>query len=245
MTLRLSIITPSYDADRFIDDCLDSVFSQSAPALHPHHPVVTAQENQGLAATLNRLVAMTTGGWIGWLNADDFNLQDAFAHLAAALADTPDVGLVIGDTLFVDEAGRTSRLLPDHRLSGLIIHHYGMSAAPSSFFVRGDLLRRVGFRPNTKLLMDKWLFAGQVSAKARDASGDDERRAFRSEQGLPDAGWKLNASRSYGRALHIAEKVRTGGYLRQLRTRSDRGNDARWWLSPSTNNDKPSLNDRH
>jgi glycosyltransferase involved in cell wall biosynthesis len=268
---RISVITPSYNYGRYIDDCLDSVSYQSYAAYehlivddgssddsvdrirrHPGHAKVWEQPNAGLAVTLNHLVKRTSGDWIGWLNADDFYLQGALATVATAIEDDPHLDLIVGDTVFVDENACALRLLPAHPITKSVTLHYGMTAAPSSFFVRRSTLAEIGFREDTKFLMDKWLFADlvdhgarrryfstplgamrrhekQVSANARDGSGDGERHAFRSAWNLPVSGTTLSLSRLYGRSLHAGLKVATGGYVREFRWRHKFGQDLRWW----------------
>ena len=180
------------------------------------------------------------------MNADDFYLEDTLARVAKIVEREPSVDLIVGDTVWVDEEARVQRLLPGHPNTTSVTLHYGMTAAPSSFFVRSSTIRSIGFREDTKFIMDKWLFAElairraacryvntplgamrrhdqQVSANARDASGDDERQAFRTAFGLPELGVGLRASRLYGRCLHVALKARTAGYARELRWRSKQG----------------------
>lgn len=275
MSTKISVVTPSYNHARYIDDCLSSVYYQSVPAYehlilddgstdnsadrvrrHPGNAQLCEQENAGLATTLNRLLARASGDWIGWLNSDDFYLEDAFANVTRLIEQEPGLDLIVGDSVFVDAQARVLRLLPAHPVTRAVTIHYGMTAAPSSFFVRRSSLEEIGFHEDTKFLMDKWLFAeliehgasrrhirtplgamrrheGQVSANASGSTGDEERRAFRARWNAPIDGFGRRLSRSYGRSLHAALKVATGGYFRELRWRQRRGQDARWWTVPT------------
>lgn len=277
--IRVSVITPSFEYGHFIDDCLSSVQHQGLAAhehlvlddgssddslerasAHPGAPVVWSQSNAGLAATLNRLVDRVTGDWIGWLNADDFYLEDTFVRLQTVVDAHPNADVVVGDTLWVDQDARVLRLLPCHRLTASFTKHYGVSAAPSAMFFRTELVKRLRFNEDTTFLMDKWLLAQaaeagyrfryvpvtlgamrrhdvQVSVNARGPEATAERRAFRVAFDLPTDGPMFRLSRWFGQLQHRGLKVLSGGYLRQLRVRRDVGADARWW--PDTGDARP------
>ena len=270
MNPEISIITPSYNYARFLGDCLDSVLHQSkAPlehliiddgstddsttviSMHPGKHKLWEQSNAGLAPTLNRLVATARGEWVGWLNADDFYLGETIETVQDLLASDPYIDVVVGDTLFVDEDSKFLRLLPAHHVTKSVLLHYGIFAAPSSYFLRTSLVREIGFREDTKFLMDKWMFTellqhgatfrylavplsamrrhrGQVSANVR-STGNEERAVFRRHFGVPVSGAGLTASRIYGRILHMAHKVGSGGYYRQVKWRRRQGDCMRWW----------------
>jgi glycosyltransferase involved in cell wall biosynthesis len=269
--VKLSIITPSYNYAAWLPDALASVHGQDVAAYehvvlddgsvdasvdvaraHPSAPRVIEQENVGLAETLNRLVPLVTGDWVGWLNADDFYLEGAFGTLKAVITQDPSIDIVVGDTVFVDESGLVQRLLPGHRITGSVTKHFGMTAATSAFFVNRAALEDVGFRRGTKFLMDKWLFwqlwetgrrfayvpmpigamrrhDEQQSRVQRDP-GAAERAEFRRALGLPTTGLSRSLSKAWGRGLHIAYKGLDGGLANEWRGRRHRGSDARWWL---------------
>src|SRR5690242_7659236 len=106
--LRFSILTPSYNYDRYLGDALESVARQDGVEVEHvvvddgstdssveilrawQHPLrVEVQPNRGLARTLNRALELATGDVVGWLNADDFYLPGALAAAAAAFAADP------------------------------------------------------------------------------------------------------------------------------------------------------------
>jgi GT2 family glycosyltransferase len=269
--LELSVLTPSYNYGVWLVDALDSVHYQGVPArehivlddgstdgsaeiarAHRSAPRVLEQENIGLAATLNRLLTLVSGKWIGWLNADDFYLPGAFAALRDAVGDDPSLDVLVGDTVFVDRAARVQRLLPAHRITGSVTKHHGMTAGTSAFFVRRSALEAIGgFREGTKFLMDKWLFwqlwehgcrfgyvpvplgamrrhSDQQSQVQRDP-GAEERAEFRRALDLPTTGLGRYVSKSWGRSQHLAYKLLDRGWASEWSYRRHRGVDARWW----------------
>lgn len=277
--MELSIITPSYNYGQWISDALSSVQHQSRPAFehvviddgsaddsvavarnHSSDVRITTQANVGLAETLNRLLAATSGDWVGWLNADDFYLQGAFATLKTALDFESSLDVLVGDTVFVDEAARVQRLLPAHRITGQVTKHFGMTAGTSAFFIRRRALEAVGFRAGTKFLMDKWLFwqlwgigakfgylpvplgamrrhAGQESRLQQDL-GAYEKKAFREAAQLPTGGWRRALTKTWGRGLHLTYKVLDHGLFNEWGYRIHQGEDARWWVLPTASGEE-------
>ena len=97
--MQVSVIIPAYNAAEFIERAVESAIrldevgeiiiiddgstdgSVARIRSHVGNQKLTVQSNAGLSATLNRLLDQSTGDWIGWLNADDFYLEGAFAKV--------------------------------------------------------------------------------------------------------------------------------------------------------------------
>ena len=115
--MTISVIIPSYNADKWLSATVASVRAQSRPA----DEVIVVddgstdgtedlcrgfgldvryvrRENGGLAAARNTGVANTTGEWLLFLDADDILLPDALASLASTAA-AMDAGVVYGFVL--------------------------------------------------------------------------------------------------------------------------------------------------
>jgi hypothetical protein len=115
-TPRLSIVVPAYNAQDFIEACLQSILPQMGPAhelvlvddgsrdatselanrVRAHHPGATmrvvGQANQGIAGARNRGLAEACGEYIAFVDADDLMLPGALAALDEAIArHRPDV----------------------------------------------------------------------------------------------------------------------------------------------------------
>jgi hypothetical protein len=67
--------------------------------------VVLRQENRGLAASLNRGIALARGGYIARQDADDISLHDRFARQVAFLEQHPSVAAVGSSADVIDPAG--------------------------------------------------------------------------------------------------------------------------------------------
>ncbi|PZM14876.1 glycosyltransferase [Rhizobium tubonense] len=123
---KISIVTPSLNQGRFLQQCLDSVAAQNWGNLE--HFVIdggstddsleilkrndqltsfVSERDSGAAHAINKGLAKCTGDIVAWLNADDFYLPGAFEELAAKWREKPDASFWFGNGLRVDEAGKT------------------------------------------------------------------------------------------------------------------------------------------
>ncbi|MGW1030140.1 glycosyltransferase family 2 protein [Streptomyces sp. NPDC002577] len=226
--------------------------------LAARHPRLAYQvaPDEGQSDALNRAVARSSSDWIGWLNADEFYLPGAVAAAAEVIASEPDIDVVYGDCAFVDVSGRFLRLLPSHVFSPFTLRHYGCFIPTCTTFIRRSVLPDPGWDPRMRRAMDWSLFlslaargarfrylprvlaafrvhAAQVTSRpaAHDAA---EMELIRTLHGLPQNARARHASHVLGRFTHIAHKVRTHGYLRQVRAaQAARTGDLRWWTTDS------------
>jgi len=120
----VSIVTPSLDQGRFIEEAIRSVVDQDYPRIehivvdggstdetlevlerYPHLRWVS-EPDRGQADAVNKGFAMASGEIFGWLNADDYYLPGAVAAAVAVMQET-GCGLVHGGWRQVDEGGET------------------------------------------------------------------------------------------------------------------------------------------
>jgi hypothetical protein len=200
--LAITVITPSYNYEHYLRDCLESVRRQTAAGVTVQHVVVDdgstdrswevicahhagpatdrlRQENAGLSAALNRAFRQATGDWVLWLNADDFLLPRAFELYAAALAAVPDADLVFGDTVFVDAQARLLRLVAQPSFDRALFEGgYNSFHVPSVLWPR-ERLADGRFDESMKLLMDLDLWLGLTPPGTVVAKVDAPLAAFR------------------------------------------------------------------
>ena len=162
-TLSLSIITPSYNQGKFIEECLLSVKQQNYPALE--HIVIDGgstdgtleilkqysrqsgwghlkwiwEPDRGQSDALNKGFRLATGDVIGWLNSDDIYLPGSFQAIANAFQERQSVDLIYGDYLMIDEAGKLLQTRREVSFSRFILRHTHVNFVQSSsslFFLR-------------------------------------------------------------------------------------------------------------
>ena len=130
----VSVAIPAYNHAAFIEACLASVCAQSYPELElvliddgsqddtlevarrfldPRRErfrriVLERQENQGVSAASNAVIAACQGEWVHLLGSDDVLYPEKIARIQQAIADwdCPDLALVHADADTIDQHGR-------------------------------------------------------------------------------------------------------------------------------------------
>jgi glycosyltransferase involved in cell wall biosynthesis len=155
---KISIVTPSLNMGRFLDDAILSVIKQGYP--NYEHIVVDAcskdntldilrsyphvrwisEPDKGQTDALNKGFRMATGDLVGWLNADEYYLPGAFHAVGRSAMEDPGADILYGDTIFVDEEGRLQRAKKAHEFSSTILLYYGCFISSDATFLRRDFI---------------------------------------------------------------------------------------------------------
>jgi GT2 family glycosyltransferase len=132
---RITVVTPSFNQARFVDETLRSVISQrqfiheyfvidggstdgSVDIIRRHADHIDlwiSEKDRGQADALHKGFARATGDYLFWLNSDDVLLPGAMEMIHRALADHPDWDALTGYHVRIDER---SRILSMHRTPG-------------------------------------------------------------------------------------------------------------------------------
>ncbi len=122
----VSVIIPIYNGEKYLHQCLDSVFSQTLEQLQvicvndgstdhtahilqnyqQQHPdmIIVTQDNGGLSAARNAGLTCATGEYIDFLDADDMLQADALECLyCRASHDSLDILFFDGETIYASE----------------------------------------------------------------------------------------------------------------------------------------------
>jgi glycosyltransferase involved in cell wall biosynthesis len=121
----VSIVTPAFQAVRFLEETIHSVLAQEYPrieylvmdggstdgtvALLEKHrdrlKYVTARDG-GAAEAINRGFRMCRGSIFAWLNADDLYLPGAVGAAVRRFDASPEAGVIYGQGKWIDENGK-------------------------------------------------------------------------------------------------------------------------------------------
>jgi len=163
----VSIITPSYNHGHFLQQTIRSVLSQDYPNLeyivvdggstdstldviHQYSSRIAwwvSERDHGQADAINKGFTHAHGEIIAWLNSDDlFFRSDAISHAVQALQAQPELGMVYGDGLLVDERLQLLdwHTYPQYTLTDLLAFKIILQPA---VFMRQAALHDAGYLP--------------------------------------------------------------------------------------------------
>jgi hypothetical protein len=176
--LSLSIITPSYNQARYLEQTIKSVLAQEYPSLEyiivdgastdGSQEIIQkyadrlawwiSEPDQGQADAINKGLSRASGEIVAWLNSDDLYLPGAVSAAAQALEADPQAGMVFGDATTIDEHG--SELKPlvfgDWGLQELM--RFRIICQPAVFMRRAVVEQAGGLDPSYHFLLDHHLW---------------------------------------------------------------------------------------
>lgn len=180
----VTVLTPSYNYGRFIEDALMSVHGlrgvsvqhviQDAGSSDDTLEVLarsrdvewSSEPDRGQSDALNKALARATGHWIAWLNADEFYLPGGLASLIRR-GERSGADLIYGDSVFVDEAGCVERLLARYRFSPAVLRTYGTFISSCSVIFRRSVLGDAAWDVDIHRVMDWDLYMRLLRRGAR------------------------------------------------------------------------------
>jgi glycosyltransferase involved in cell wall biosynthesis len=262
----VSVLTPSFGYARFIGDALQSVALQdgvtavhvvqdgastdgTVDILRASGPSVDwrSEPDAGQSDALNQALARAKGKWVSWLNADEFYLPGALAHLVR-IGEKTRADVVYGDAVFVDAQGRLERLLSQHRFDRTTLFHYGTIIPSCAVLIRREALGIKPWDESFRLLMDRDVYMRLVGSGARVIYTKRPIGAFRVHDERVSAGTTSTFAAEYERIAqkyqptsrlqkmaattrHRWLKLLDGSYQKQRRVASEKGRDVRWFAS--------------
>ncbi len=160
----VSIITPSFNQARFLEETIRSVLEQDYPKIE--YIIVdggstddsteiirkysdrlawwVSEKDRGQTDAINKGFAHATGEILAWLNSDDTYLPEAIYEAVAFLQSHPDVGMVYGDANLINEAGGVIGKFPAAQTDYRRLRQGYVHIPQQASFWRAELWRQVG-----------------------------------------------------------------------------------------------------
>jgi len=170
----VSIITPSFNQATFLEQTLRSVLEQDYPDIE--YIVIdgastdnstniiekyadklawwVSEKDNGQAEAINKGLVRASGEVIAWLNSDDYYLLGAISNAVKVFEENPDVVMVYGDMLAVDEHGHTINELKYKQRSLEDLLCFQIIGQPAVFFRREAYEKMGGLDMNFHFLLD-------------------------------------------------------------------------------------------
>lgn len=161
---KITIVTPSFNQGEYLEQTIRSVLLQGYPNLEyivmdggsqdgsvdiisryaPQLNYWVSERDGGQSDAIARGLSRATGEILAWLNSDDILLPGALRAVASAFSTNRDVGVVYGNRLYIDSAGKEigrqwpPTFIPDHSWS------LGQQLCQEAVFWRRSVYERVG-----------------------------------------------------------------------------------------------------
>lgn len=164
MSLRVSVITPSYNQVQFLETTIQSVLSQDYPDIeyiivdggstdgsveiiqkYAHRLAWwISEKDRGQTDAINKGFARATGDVLAWLNSDDVYRPGAVREAVEYLTSHPEAGMVYGDSGFIDADGRVIGMFPARQTDYRRLRQGYVHVPQQASFFRADLWRKIG-----------------------------------------------------------------------------------------------------
>ena len=155
----VSIVTPSYNQASYLEKTIQSVLEQDYPRIEyivvdgastdTSYEIIEkyndrlaywiSEKDSGQAEAINKGFARAKGEILAWLNSDDYYVPNTISAVVKCFDENPDVVMVYGDMLAVDETGQIINILKYKQLSLEDLLCFQIIGQPSVFFRRSAL----------------------------------------------------------------------------------------------------------
>lgn len=163
-TPLVSIVTPSYNQERYLEETIRSVLEQDYPNLEyyvidggstdgsleiikkyqDHLAGWVSEPDRGQTEAINKGFSRSQGEIMAWLNSDDVYYPGAIQSAVDYLLENPSVGMVYGDTDLIDGEGHVIGRFNAQQTDYQRLMRGGVYIPQPAAFWRRDLWDQVG-----------------------------------------------------------------------------------------------------
>jgi glycosyltransferase involved in cell wall biosynthesis len=174
--MKISILTPSYNSENYIENAIKSVLCQNynnyehiiidggstdntIDILNKYpHLIWKSQKDKGQSDAMNKAFALSTGDIIGYLNVDDWYETDVFSFVADFFKNNPECDALVGVIEMHFENNQIMHIKSDYQYENVCLHFkYGFPNNPVGYFYRRHVQKKIGKFPlKNHFTMDYW-----------------------------------------------------------------------------------------
>jgi glycosyltransferase involved in cell wall biosynthesis len=160
----VSIVTPSYNQAKFLEETIQSVLNQdyekiqyiiidgkstdgSIPIIKRYEHKLykwISEKDKGQTDAINKGFALAEGEVLGWLNSDDTYFPSAISDAVQILCENPAVGLVYGEANFINDSSEVVGKFPAAQTSLRRLRRGYVHIPQQAAFFRKSLWDKVG-----------------------------------------------------------------------------------------------------
>ena len=195
----ISIITPSFNQGKYIEETIESVISQGYPNLEyividggssdetvdiikKYEKYITywvSEKDQGQAHAINKGFNLSNGDICTWINSDDLIYKDAFWKVAKYFSEDLDLEFIHGRGIYFNDKG--NKWPADKNLDNLEIRyitHFCYDLQPSTYY-RRRIFDRIGYLDESYILQMDAEFFMRIGLNCNIMKVDDLLSKFR------------------------------------------------------------------
>lgn len=171
---KISIVTPSFNQHKYIEETIRSVLLQGYPDLEyiivdggstdksvdiikkyaKYLKYWVSEKDKGQSDAINKGIQKATGEIVGWLNSDDMYFPGALVAMGKAFQKYPDADLIYGAGAKTDERGNIIKKVVARPFEKKRIKRLLFFLQPSMLFKRDIFLKLGGLNIESHYVMD-------------------------------------------------------------------------------------------
>lgn len=174
---KISIVTPSYNCGKYIEQAILSVINQDYDNFeyfvidggskdntinilkkyskkYPQKIKWISEPDKGQTDAINKGLRMCSGGWFIWLNADDFYEPNIFFKLSKAFKKYPNAGIMYGNCYNIKQKQKVALNIPKKNIGFNFLRKGCCIYGPASFFNMGAIKKLGEFDESLEYWMD-------------------------------------------------------------------------------------------
>ena len=184
--MLVSIVTPSFNQDRYLEETIQSVLSQDYPQIeymvvdggstdatvkvikrHEHKLAWwISEKDQGQTDAINKGFGHARGELLAWINSDDTYEPGAVTAAVKVLQEHPEIGMVYGDCNYINESGKVFGKFNSAQTDYRLLRQGYTHIPQQTMFFRATLWKQVGpLDPSFYFAMDYDLWT-RIAARA-------------------------------------------------------------------------------